>query len=419
MEENKKEEALEVEADKAEADPENPDEAVKAEKEAVTEENVSLTEEGEQAAQKKADSDYDDGFTDAPKKVEEQPKAPETKIEEETQTVDIHKQKEEGEEEVLVRPSERSKNGDIAYTDPRFENIEKARKSHVKFSKKWSHIKVGITLGAVALVIGTWLVIRFGFPSAGEIAAYVSLGVAILSVAGIAVFGIFQKKKTVKSTEDYLTAYFDNSDAFLFDGLPAQNIQGGLKDKVTADEFNAADLYGACSKHEEPSNVGSRDSKTFEYEGMKCALADVGAEARNPKGFLTVFIGKYLRTENHLDVKDGGLFVYFKGNARATPPSLLFQKDANLIEDHKKYCVYGAKENKKLITPELRKAFKEIHTDNLLIDLAISFKSGKTYWALGYEDTLMVAPVDKPFDPVYLQKFKEHLTYILNLAKTL
>lgn len=419
MEENKKEEALEVEADKAEADPENPAEAVKVEEEAATEKSqpTSLTEEGESAPEEA--SDYDDGFTDAPKKVEEQPKAPETKIEEETQTVDIHKQKEEGEEEVLVRPSERSKNGDIAYTDPRFENIEKARKSHVKFSKKWSHIKVGITLGAVALVIGTWLVIRFGFPSAGEIAAYVSLGVAILSVVGIAVFGIFQKKKTVKSTEDYLTAYFDNADAFLFDGLPAQNIQGGLKDKVTADEFNAADLYGACSKHEEPSNVGSRDSKTFEYEGMKCALADVGAEARNPKGFLTVFIGKYLRTENHLDVKDGGLFVYFKGNARATPPSFLFQKDANLIEDHKKYCVYGAKENKKLITPELRKAFKEIHTDNLLIDLAISFKSGKTYWALGYEDTLMVAPVDKPFDPVYLQKFKEHLTYILNLAKTL
>ena len=419
MEENKKEKALEVEADKAESDPENRDEAVKAEEEAATEETASLTEEGGQAAEEKADSDYDDGFTDAPKKVEEQPKAPETKIEEETQTVDIHKQKEEGEEEVLVRPSERSKNGDIAYTDPRFENIEKARKSHVKFSKKWSHIKVGITLGAVALVIGTWLVIRFGFPSAGEIAAYVSLGVAILSVVGIAVFGVFQKKKTVKSTEDYLTAYFDNSDAFLFDGLPVENIQGGLKDKVTAEEFNAADLYGACSKHEEPSNVGSRDSKTFEYEGMKCALADVGAEARNPKGFLTVFIGKYLRTENHLDVKDGGLFVYFKGNARATPPSFLFQKDANLIEDHKKYCVYGAKENKKLITPELRKAFKEIHTDNLLIDLAISFKSGKTYWALGYEDTLMVAPVDKPFDPVYLQKFKEHLTYILNLAKTL
>ena len=375
MEENKKEEALEVEADKAEADPENPAEAVKAEEEAATEESqpTSLTEEGKSAPEEA--SDYDDGFTDAPKKVEEQPKAPETKIEEETQTVDIHKQKEEGEEEVLVRPSERSKNGDIAYSDPRFENIEKARKSHVKFSKKWSHIKVGITLGAVALVIGTWLVIRFGFPSAGEIAAYVSLGVAILSVVGIAVFGIFQKKKTVKSTEDYLTAYFDNADAFLFDGLPAQNIQGGLKDKVTADEFNAADLYGACSKHEEPSNVGSRDSKTFEYEGMKCALADVGAEARNPKGFLTVFIGKYLRTENHLDVKDGGLFVYFKGNARATPPSFLFQKDANLIEDHKKYCVYGAKENKKLITPELRKAFKEIHTDNLLIDLAISFST--------------------------------------------
>ena len=89
------------------------------------------------------------------------------------------------------------------------------------------------------------------------------------------------------------------------------------------------------------------------------------------------------------------------------------------LEDTKKYCIFGKKSNKKLLTKEFRQAIKNIHTDNLLIDLAISFKSGKTYWAMGYEDTLMVAPVDKPFDPIYLTKYKEQLHSILELAKTL
>ena len=60
-----------------------------------------------------------------------------------------------------------------------------------------------------------------------------------------------------------------------------------------------------------------------------------------------------------------------------------------------------------------------IHTDNLLIDVAISFKSGKTYWALGYEDTLMMFQIDKPFDPAYLKRYKEDLKKFLDLAAKL
>ena len=384
--------------------------------EAGTEKTTPVTSEAVEAASEAYD---ENGFTDAPKPVVEQPK-PEEKAEESTEVaVDPHKVKDEDEKEELVKPSERDANGNIAYADERFQTIEKARKKHLKLVKKLSYIKVAITFGGLAIVLCGWLIPAFTMKEPGRIPTYIGLALAVLTVVAICIYGILSKKKQVKSTEEYLASYFKECDEYLFEGLPITNLQGGMKEKITDDEFNGSDLYGPCSKHEEVSNIGSRDSLTFDYDGMKCALADVGAEARTPKGFLTVFIGKYLRTENHLSVDEGGLFVYIKGGPRSTPPSFLFQKDMEPIEDTKKYCIFGKKSNKKLLTKEFRQAIKNIHTDNLLIDLAISFKSGKTYWAMGYEDTLMVAPVDKPFDPIYLTKYKEQLHSILELAKTL
>ena len=379
-------------------------------------ENV-VTEKAEEIAPTPVEDD-DDGFTDAPKPVVEEPKVEEKKEADEV-AVDPHKVKDEDEKEELVKPSERDANGNIAYSDERFQTIEKARKKHLKLVKKLSYIKVAITFGGLAIVLCGWLIPAYTMKDPGRIPTYIGLALAVLTVVAICVYGILSKKKQVKSTEEYLSSYFKECDEYLFEGLPISNLQGGMKEKITDDEFNGSDLYGPCSKHEEVSNIGSRDSLTFEYDCMKCALADVGAEARTPKGFLTVFIGKYLRTENHLTVDDGGLFVYIKGGPRSTPPSFLFQKDMLPLEDTKKYCIFGKKSNKKLLTKEFRQAIKNIHTDNLLIDLAISFKSGKTYWAMGYEDTLMVAPVDKPFDPIYLTKYKEQLHSILELAKTL
>lgn len=361
----------------------------------------------------------EDGFTDAPKPVVEQPKIEEKKNDSDEAAVNPHKVKEEDEKDELVKPSERDANGNIAYSDDRFKTIEKARKKHLKLVKRLSYIKVAITLGGLALVLCGWLIPANTMEEPGRIPVYIGLALAILTVVGICVYGILSKKKQIASTEEYLSSYFKECDDFIFEGLPISDVQGGMKDKITDEEFNASELYGPCSKHDEVSNIGSRDSLTFDYDGMKCGLADVGAEARTPKGFLTVFIGKYLRTENHLQVDEGGLYVYIKGGPRSTPPSFLFNKDMLPLEDTKKYCVFGEKSNKKLLTKGFRQAIKSIHTDNLLIDLAISFKSGKTYWALGYEDTLMVAPVDKPFDPIYLTKFKEQLHSILELAKTL
>ncbi|MCF0112465.1 MAG: hypothetical protein HUJ60_00630, partial [Bacilli bacterium] len=48
---------------------------------------------------------------------------------------------------------------------------------------------------------------------------------------------------------------------------------------------------------------------------------------------------------------------------------------------------------------------------------AISIQNGRSYFCLGYEDTLMILPWDKPFCPGYVELFKPQIALFLELAK--
>ena len=380
------------------------------------EEEEAKAAEPEKKIEEAEDDDFADSVKFAPAKEEAKP---EEKKEPSPAPIDVHKQLEEGESAEKVEPSKRDAKGDVEYDDERFAKIEKARKKFVKIAKKWSYWRAGIIgIGITAVLIG-WLVPQFAIKDAGKLPLYLGLAFAVATAVAVIVYGIFQRKAREAAQLEYMRLYTDQTDGYLYDGLGANDVKGKMEDKLSTEEFKATDMYGACSRHDGELNVGSRDMRTFAYGEMDCTVCDCAAEARTEKGMMTVFVGKLLTTTNHLDVKDGGLYVYVKGGPRSTPPSFLYQKEVECLEDNKRYCIFGNKENKKLITKELRQGIASIHTDNLLIDVAISFKSGKTYWALGYEDTLMMFQIDKPFDPAYLKRYKEDLKKFLDLAAKL
>ena len=97
------------------------------------------------------------------------------------------------------------------------------------------------------------------------------------------------------------------------------------------------------------------------------------------------------------------------------PPLVL--PELNQLSKNKQYAVYGAKENRRFITPEVESLLKQVHTSKLLVDVAISIQPGKTYMALGYEDTLMVLPNDKPFNPGYVEAYKPQMKLFLEIAE--
>jgi hypothetical protein len=126
---------------------------------------------------------------------------------------------------------------------------------------------------------------------------------------------------------------------------------------------------------------------------------------------VTCFVGKYLSVPNTNEGAE--IIIYLKGNKRALPPTTLDSYE--VLEDSKTMVVYGPANGKKLLTHPVREALKAISTDAVLVDLAISVRKGMTYYAMGYEDSLMVLPMDKPFNPAPTSELKENLHQVFAL----
>lgn len=266
-----------------------------------------------------------------------------------------------------------------------------------------------LTFGSIVLIFGAYLIpTLINKEKLTQLGLYLALGLAVAALVGFVVFGVFQRRAQKKLIRDYFVSYYENVNAYTFEGLNITDLTGDFDTKISEEEFKA------CALYPEVASLGSRESISFKYEGVETSLSDVGAQKDTGKALQTVFVGKYLRMENKLELSDEGLIIYFKGNDRAIPPDAI--KGLKPIENNKKFVIYGLSQDKKVLTPEIRSKLKEIHTDNLLVDVAISIRTGKTYFALGYEDTLMVLPNDKPFDPVYVCKYKEQLKMFLDLG---
>lgn len=348
----------------------------------------------------------EDGFTDEvvlaePEPAPEPEPVPEPEPEPETMVV------EEEEEEPVPEQA-----FDSEYDDPRLQAIEDARKVWNKSYRKMSRIKFIVSVIILLAILVGWLVptLTMG-KEAGMTPLFIGLGCAVVGIAGLLIFGYFQRRHDKEALNEYFKVYFGSGNEYVFDGLHVSGCEGGVESKITKEEFLEGGVF------DDVASVGSRDALVFQVDGMDCALAEAAAQIDGGRSLETVFVGKYFRSHNNCSVSDDGLVIYFTGNDRALPPKKL--ESMKPIETTKRYKVYGSSVDKKVLTKRVREAFGAIRTDNLLVDITICIKSGRTYWYLGYEDDLMVLPNDKPFDPQFIKKFKVQLAAIVEAAKRL
>lgn len=342
----------------------------------------------------------DDGFTDElPEPVEETKE--EQKVDEPETVVEEPEPEPEAEE-----PSPY----DSEYSDPRLENIEQARIVWNKSYKKMARIKFLISTIVLLGILAGWLIPTFAMKDSGLVPLYIGLGCALGGIAILLIFGIFQRKHDKAAIREYFQVYFSSINAYTLGDYGVLDIQGDVDSKITKEEFTESGIF-------EVASVGSRDNVVFNYKGMDCALAESAAQVDAGKSLQTVFVGKFLRTHNAVEVSNEGLVIYFQGNDRALPPKKL--EELHLCETTKAYKVYGASADKKVLTKKVREGLAKIRTNKLLVDLTIVIKSGRTYWYLGYEDDIMVLPNDKPFDPRFVKQYKDELLNVLEAATLL
>ena len=298
------------------------------------------------------------------------------------------------------------------YDDERLQKIEDARIGLQKTVKKWAVWKVVVVLVLFADIFCAWLLPRNLLGDDQQVAKVViGISCTVVGLVGYFLFQFFNKKAEKKALRAFVKVFYEMQNDYVFEDTGASNFVGDVDSKVSKEEFAEMDIYPNVSQ------IGSRSNMTFTYNGMDCAIADLAAQKDNGKYLQTIFVGKYLRTHNTATVSEEGIAIYFKGGDRAIPPEGI--KNRPIIENNKRYIIVGSNADKHLLSPKFRAAMKEIRTDKLLVDVAILIKPGKTYWGLGYEDTLMILPETSRFNPAYTQKFKGQLKQILDLAAML
>ncbi|MCR4562270.1 MAG: hypothetical protein K5694_03600 [Bacilli bacterium] len=386
------------------------------EKKVVEEKEAEVT---EAPAEEEEESDFADEVKrpepvkeEEPEPAKEEPKPEEEKVE---NGVDLYREEEKKEDSAPADPTEKIKKKEpvsYSYSDENLAKVEESRKIFSKFYTKANRIK-WIMTGAVILVILAGWIIPNSIPAIkslpNNMSFYITLIVMGVALVALFVFSHIFKKKTEATVGQYFRDYYEYTNAFVF-GDKLENVAGDPDSKLKSQVLIDANLYNDIAK------VGSRETLYFSYKGEEGYLvSDCAGQVRDGKYLKTVFVGKLLVTPN--TYKGSQVIIYIKGGKAALPPTVV--KTMNVVENDKNMAIFGEKTARRVITPALRKALKNFTTDNTFTDLAISIQEGVTYYAMGFNDDLMVMPTNSAYNPTPTIKEKEVIDNVFEIVDLL
>ena len=295
----------------------------------------------------------------------------------------------------------------ISYSSKYLENIEEARAQFLKVYKIQNVFKWVVSSVCIALVIFGAIVIPNLIPGTNGTIAMVSILVGAL--AGTILYSVFTRKSIRHKMEAYFNLYYQNINAFVFECDDIKNITAQFPGKIEPVAFTDNNLY------KDVIEVGSRGLTEFEYHNIPVAVVDCAAQVTVEKRIAPVFVGKYLYAASNYQF-DEPLYIYFKGDKRALPPTNI--DDFKAVQDDKKMIIRSNNPNwKKVITADVKKILQSIEMNKQLVDLSVSLQKGRIFVCMGYDDPLMVLPLQNQFDPKPTEIFKSDVVNVLRLIE--
>ncbi|MFA7701019.1 MAG: hypothetical protein WCX85_04045 [Bacilli bacterium] len=307
---------------------------------------------------------------------------------------------EEAQAEVLPEPELEP----IEYDTDNLKNIEVAREIFLKQYKVQNIVKWIVSIAALGLIILGWLVFL-------EISVYLTIGTVGASLVLILLYNFFIKRYLNGKMKIYFDQFYKNTTEFTFDNPDFADVDFKVENKIEAVQFTENEIY------KDVIQVGSRNLTNYRYKGMPISVCDAAGQVKGAKQLIPVFVGKYFMAENSYD-NDEPIIVYLKGNEKSLPPTNVAH--LNVVSDEKGVAVYSNNsEALKFVNKKVMAALKKITTDDILIDVAIAIRKGKTFVCAGYDDVLMVLPLEKPFNPKATRSYKDDLVDISELIYTI
>jgi len=307
-------------------------------------------------------------------------------------------------------PNDVNLNAQFTYDDQNLEQVEKDRNKFLKIVKKQNIIKWIVSIISIGLLVFAFIFFLNNnqFKNNNAVRLGGGIGVAGAGVAVMIGWLIFNKKYSNKYMNEYLKTYYGCMNAFVFGNERFKDVHGDIAGKISNDDFNKAETY------KDVSTIGSRNVINFKIDGkINTTICDCAAQQTTVKKLVPLFIGKYLIADNTYKGNEP-IIVYLTGNSRALPPNNVAHLPK--VVNTKNMIVYtNNKGYASMFTSKVKNTVSKLITNNVLVDAFISIQKGKTYIGLGYDDCLMILPLNDKFNPIPIRKFKDDMQIVADI----
>ena len=336
----------------------------------------------------------------------------EKEIQEEVKTEEVlpveEKLVEESQEAVAEEvPNEPAK---PVYDTEELQTIENERVAFLQEYRGKNRVKSIMFFVVMFLMLGTFIIIP-NFSSGKEWGLPVMISIAAVLLAFVLTYSYLTRKKMTQRMRDYFSVFYTNLNKFVFGSKSFDKVlfenPGKIEDHLFLDSLLYKDIL----------EVRSRGATTFEFEKKPILVCDCAGSVKDYKRVKPVYVGKYLVTGNKYEGKEP-IYIYIKGDQRALPPTNL--EEVKVVKDDKHMTIYSNDSKwEKTLNTKVMKLVNSLKPNKELVDISISIQPGTTYIALGYDDPLMVIPLDRPFNQDPVKLYKKDILKACQLAKEL
>lgn len=296
------------------------------------------------------------------------------------------------------------------YDSEELQAIEDERVKFLGEYRSGNRLKSIIFFIVMFLMVGTFIII----PNVGQGAAWqlpVMISIAVVLLGCVLGFSFLTRKKMTQKMRNYFSIFYGNMNKYVFGSKSFDKVVFENPGKIEDHLFFDSNLY------KDVLEVRSRGATTFEYEQKPVLVCDCAGSVKTDKRIAPIFVGKYLVTGNKYEGKDP-IYIYIKGDQRSLPPTNL--EEVKVVKDDAKMAIYSNDSKwEKTLNTKVMKIINSMKPNKELVDIAISIQPRTTYIALGYDDPLMVIPLDRPFNQEPVKGYKKDVLKACQLAKEL
>ena len=297
------------------------------------------------------------------------------------------------------------------YPHASLQKVEDERQIFWKSYKTHNTLKMIVMIICLAAIVVAFIVFPKVLASTPKLQTGLTILVAIAALGGTYGYSVYVRKKFDRKMKVYFDLYFRSVNEYVFEDKVFSEPELQTPGKITLDEFNECLLY------KDVIEAGSRGLTTFKCKGVEASIVDCAGNVKAEKRVKPIFVGKMVRSKAAYE-GEKPVFVYLKGNERALPPTGI-DEVKNVLENDKMLVRSDYKDWKKVLNGTVMKAIEGVKVDKILVDVAFAIYSGKVYIMMGYDDPLMVLPLQTEFDSKPTEVFKKDMAAIAKVLEAL